>query len=243
MHKLVGVLGGMGPEATSDFIRKLTYLTPVETDQEHIPIIATSIPDIPDRTKNILGQGPSPLNAMLRSLKLLEMTGAEIIVIPCNTAHFWLEKLESASNIKFLSMIDSVIEEAKLLDSVAIFATTGTIICNLYQEKLRTNSIKYILPEKEEQNKIMSAILEIKSGRHHNAEDIISQIVKDMALNNKSGIILACTELSLLLPKIKNEYPSLPIIDSTESLARKTIKWFFSDKENYKMMEVSRDQN
>ncbi len=92
MNNLIGILGGMGPGATVDAMQKLINNTPANKDQDHIPTIAVSIPDIPDRTQCILNHSASPLDKMVQYLKILENAGAECIIIPCNTAHFWFDE-------------------------------------------------------------------------------------------------------------------------------------------------------
>src|SRR5690606_23936695 len=89
LRGLIGVLGGMGPLATVDFMQKLVAATPASRDQEHVPALISAIPQIPDRTRAFQGHGASPLPAMLACARRLEAAGAGVIVMPCNTAHIW----------------------------------------------------------------------------------------------------------------------------------------------------------
>ena len=107
MRKIIGILGGMGPGATADAFSKLINNTQASCDQEHIPVVIVSLPDIPDRTENIIYSGPSPLPAMINSLRILEHAGASCIIMPCNTAHFWYETLKNEVDIEFISIIDA----------------------------------------------------------------------------------------------------------------------------------------
>ncbi len=93
-EKIIGILGGMGPAATLALYERIIALTPAQCDQDHLRVIIDSNPKIPDRTAAILGNGESPLPAMAESAKTLERAGADFIVIPCNTAHYWLDELQ-----------------------------------------------------------------------------------------------------------------------------------------------------
>lgn len=91
---MIGVLGGMGPAATVDFLAKLVRLTPAHRDQDHIPVVVVSDPRVPDRVGPIMqGHGPSPLDALCRAISTLEQAGAACIAIPCHTAHFWYDQM------------------------------------------------------------------------------------------------------------------------------------------------------
>ena len=103
----LGVLGGMGPLATVDFLAKLIAVTPAEFDQDHIPTIIYSAPYIPDRTANIRGHGPSPLPYMLSGLGFLEQSGVSCIAIPCNTAHFWYDQLSASASVPTFHIADA----------------------------------------------------------------------------------------------------------------------------------------
>ena len=106
MKKTVGILGGMGPLATADLFRKIITHTRAETDQEHIPVLIDSNTAIPDRTAALLYGGADPMPEMIRSAKRLEAAGADVLVMPCNTAHGYLDRLARQVRIPFLNMID-----------------------------------------------------------------------------------------------------------------------------------------
>ena len=128
---LVGVLGGMGPLATADFMEQLTRLTPALSDQDHYRTLVFSNPRVPDRSQAILGRGASPLPDMLEGIALLERNGVDVIVIPCNTAHYWLSELEAATHIPILSIFEAVRRDLAHLGiisgAVGILGTHGTI--------------------------------------------------------------------------------------------------------------------
>src|SRR5438067_9637007 len=133
---VVGVLGGMGPLATVDFLHKLLKATPAKTDQEHVPVLVSSIPQVPDRTRAYRGEGESPLEAMVDSgLRLVE-GGAGLIVIPCNSAHLWFDELRARVGLPMLHMVDAAIEEAVAdragVATLGLLATDATLASGLY---------------------------------------------------------------------------------------------------------------
>ncbi|MCR5863686.1 aspartate/glutamate racemase family protein [Aquincola sp. J276] len=108
---VVGVLGGMGPLATIDFMRKMIEATPATTDQEHVPVVVSSIPQVADRTAAFRGEGDSPLAAMVASGRRLVDAGAGLVVMPCNTAHLWWEALAPALGLPMLHLVDAALAE------------------------------------------------------------------------------------------------------------------------------------
>ena len=111
-HGPVGVLGGMGPLATVDFMHKLLAATPATRDQDHLPLLVSSIPQVPDRTAAYRGEGASPLPALIASGRRLVDGGASMVVMPCNTAHLWFEPLQAALGVPMLHLVDAALAEA-----------------------------------------------------------------------------------------------------------------------------------
>jgi len=143
MSKTVGIMGGMGPLATVDMLHKIIEHTPAHNDQEHLHIIVDDFPQIPDRTEAILGQGMDPKPFMLQSAKLLEEAGAELIVMACNTAHyFWGDIANSIQS----PMLNIQVETARFvreshLEKVGLLATDGTLKTKLYRIACQTERI------------------------------------------------------------------------------------------------------
>lgn len=138
MKGLIGVLGGMGPAATVDLFNKFVTFTAAQCDQEHIPLIISSIPDIPDRTDALMHHGRSPLPVMRDYMHKLEDAGAECIVIPCNTAHYWFKELKDACHIDILSIVETTINEVRACGKtrIGLLATNATLYMGLYQKEL-----------------------------------------------------------------------------------------------------------
>ncbi|HBR2129137.1 TPA: aspartate/glutamate racemase family protein [Klebsiella variicola] len=230
MKKVIGILGGMGPGATVDAFSKLVSHTPARKDQEHIPVVIASLPGIPDRTENIIHDGPSPLPDMLNSLKLLEGAGASCIIMPCNTAHFWYEDLKAATQASFLNIIDvtshRIVSDKR--DNVAILATTATVRAGLYQKKLLNEGVNCIVPDDINQQKIMQSIMNYKSGNFSQAYDIMVSYVKSLERQGVNTFILGCTEIPLIL-KSHTQLDAEKFVDTTEELIMEAIRWYYSD--------------
>ena len=201
MFKTIGIIGGMGPAATADLMKKITDMTDADCDQDHIHLLIDSNTCIPDRTAAILYGGKDPVPEMLASAKRLESIGADYLIMPCNTAHWFLPVLEKEVSVPFLSMPG---ETARLLreqdvEIAAVMATDGTVQSGLYEEALRAEGISAIYPDDLQQQTIMSLIYEyIKRGilepdRLPRGE--IVDICNDLRARGAQAILLACTEL------------------------------------------------
>lgn len=227
MKGLIGVLGGMGPAATVDIFNKfVSFTTSASKDQDHIPLLISSIPDIPDRTKALLHNGETPLIHLQRYLKLLEDGGAECVIIPCNTAHYWYPELQKSTNVHMISIIDSALEEAQhaKMDKIGILATDATLSSNLYQEKMEQLGIQCIKPEKDRQPNVMQSIYLLKAGRIEEAKALLTQEADRLIKQGADAIICGCTEVPIILEKQIKETPER-YIDATAALVRAGIKW------------------
>ncbi|ATA24548.1 aspartate racemase [Brenneria goodwinii] len=229
MNSLIGILGGMGPGATVDAMQKLIKNTPAYRDQDHIPMIAVSIPDIPDRTKCILDHSASPLEKMIQYMKILENAGAECIIIPCNTAHYWFNELKLHTHAEMISIIDATCEviRDKKITNVGLLATTATVKANIYQDNISKSHIYCHTPTAAEQNLVMESIYTYKSGNALAAHNILAPVKDRMLQDGVEKIILGCTELPLILEGEIQKTPE-SYIDATDALIKKTVEWYFA---------------
>ena len=167
--KQLGIIGGLGPMATAYFFELITGMTFVESDQEHIPISIQSVPDTPDRTAYILDHAkPDPLPYLAKAGLALKEQGADYIVIPCVTAHYFYKKLCEQINLPILSLIEetALTFQRGKIDKVGILATSGTIQSGLLQSALEEYKIEAIIPEEEQQEKVMKIIYnQLKAGK------------------------------------------------------------------------------
>ncbi|GAH56604.1 unnamed protein product, partial [marine sediment metagenome] len=140
-EKIIGILGGMGPEATIDLFYKIIKFTPAEKDQDHFRIIIDNNPKIPDRTAAILGKGEDPLPALQETARNLEKAGVDFIIIPCNTAHYFLPQIQKSVNIPVLNMIEETAKETRKrifpIQKVGLLASMGIYKTEIYHQHFK----------------------------------------------------------------------------------------------------------
>lgn len=223
MRKTLGVIGGVGPLSTAYFMEVLINKTDVKTDQEHIDMIVLNDCKIPDRTAYILDNSKeNPVIIMQEDAKKLQKYGCDLIVTPCNTAHYFIDELQSVVDIPIINMIEETALELKKqkVNRVGIMATTGTINTNLFQKALEKFGIEPVIPNDENQENVMSIIYDqVKAGKPIDLNKF-KAVVGELRLDGCERIILGCTELSVL----KKEYSLNDFyVDSLEVLAEVAI--------------------
>jgi aspartate racemase len=216
----------MGPAATAHFFSRFTNLTPAKEDQDHVPTVICSIPQIPDRTDAIVNCGPTPLPAMLEALSLLERCGASQVAIPCSTAHYWFEELQEGSRLPIIHMIEAVAHSLQAdgipHGSVGLLATTGTICSDVYGKRMETMGYEVLCPDERDQAEVMSMIRCAKAGVTEEYEGSIRRLSEKLFKRGCQRVILGCTELPLLLhPSETQEF-----LDATEALAQACVRSF-----------------
>lgn len=222
--KLLGILGGAGPMATTYFMELIITMTKADCDQEHMNMIVYNIPSIPDRTQYILNETEdNPIDYLLDIEHRLEKDGAQIIAIPCITAHYWWRTLKERSNVVIVHFLNEIRDF--LLNNhvkcIGIMATSGTIQANLLQTILEEVDITVILPSIEEQKKVMDIIYgQIKANKSVDYNEF-QGVVSYLQQKGAEKILLACTELSL----VKKQFNMDPVvIDAMEILAKRCIE-------------------
>jgi len=227
-EKIIGIIGGMGPAATSDVFRRILQLTSVEKDQEHIHIIIDNNPKIPDRSQAIFGKGESPVPAMIESGKMLQTAKADFIIIPCNTAHFFYDELKGHLRIPIVHMIREVAKkihkEFPNVRKAGLLSTRGTIKAGLYQKELIDFDIEMIKPDERVQDMVTEAIYGregIKSGYlQGKSKKLIYNAIDNLINNGAELIIGGCTEIPLV---VDSETVPLPFINSNQVLAEAAV--------------------
>ena len=227
---LLGVLGGMGPLATVDFLSKLIEETPAERDQDHIPLIAYSVPQIPDRPAAILRNGPSPLPAMLEGVRVLKQAGAIAIAIPCNTAHYWYDDIARAAAVPVLHIADAACDALERHDvhaeRVGLMGTDGTIAAGFLQSRLRSRSVTPVLNTPEEQAQcVLPAIAAVKAHDLDRAQTLAHSAFEALERRGAQAVILACTELPIAIERGSTPRQVMAI-DATRALAQACVQWW-----------------
>ena len=227
-EKTIGILGGMGPEATLELFAKIIANTPADKDQEHLRVVIDSNPKVPDRTAAILHGGPSPVPVMKAGLAALKRAGADFVVIPCVSAHFFFDQLQREAGLPILSMFDvtagHIRQDHPHIRTVGMLATTGTLQGGRFREKLQQAGIETVAPPGPDQERIMAAIYEIKGVPGGRDRDAIGAEVRDIAgrliQRGAQGVVAGCTEIPLVL---KPGDLSVPVFDTLLLLARAAI--------------------
>jgi len=229
-EKIIGIIGGMGPMATADLFKKIILNTDANSDQEHAHVIIDSNVMIPDRTDAILNNGENPVPELTKTAINLINAGANILIMPCNTAHYFFKEIIEKINEKinkenyvFLNMIEETAKYLKKqnVESACLLATTGTYKSEVYQNIFKNYNIELSVPSKENQNMIMESIYNYKKGikKYHKEEFL--KIVEESDNSNNKKFILGCTELPLIFEEIGiNDN----IVDPTEIIAKAAIK-------------------
>ncbi len=228
MTQTLGVLGGMGPAATVDFMDKLIRLTNAACDQDHVPMVALSDPRIPDRSAAIEGRGPSPEPMLTALLARLETAGATLIAIPCNTAHHWFDALQAASSVPLLSIIDATLET--IMRSVpegarvGILATEGTILANIYHKPLiAAGYLPEALDPIRRDRLVEGGIRCVKAGSIPAGLILLEEALQELVSAGCSHVILGCTEVSVAFGD-DTVRPGVTLYDSNRSLALMALR-------------------
>jgi aspartate racemase len=224
-EKIIGILGGMGPEATADLFYRIVKGTPVKKDQDHPRTIIFSNSKVPDRTPAIVGDGESPLPEMRMAARKLEAAGADFIVIPCNTAHHFIDSLQESIQIPILHMIKMTAKRVKeiypLTKKVGLIATNGTLKSRIYEHFFNATGMEILVPTESNQEQVMDAIYNhIKVGNLDYGRKLSLEISRHLISCEADLIVCGCTEISLVL---KNGDLDVPVVDPMQVLAETAI--------------------
>ncbi len=265
---VVGVLGGMGPLATVDFMQKLIAATSLATqaklsshtklgthtklgaeatqitrDQDHIPVVVSSIPQIPDRAAAYWGEGVSPLPAMVSSGQRLRRAGAGLIVMPCHTAHLWFDELKVALDLPMLHLVDAALEDALAVLGPAapcgLLCTEATLASGLYMNRAAQSEafsgLHWTLPTATEMTGLVTpGIQAAKLGKLLKAGELLSEAAHALVRRGARGLLLGCTEIPLVMGQIQARIQvqiDVPVIDATASLARRAVAWSLAQRD------------
>jgi aspartate racemase len=225
-QRVVGILGGMGPESTAALYLEIIRRTPIASEQDHLRVVIDSNPKVPDRTGALLSGDTQPvIRALIDTARNLEHGGAQLIGIPCNTAHAFLAEVRASVAVPVLDMIDETACTARQAFGdgavIGLLATDGTLRARLYHEALARHGLRAVAPDPVTQRAVMAVIGEVK--RHGVAEGALAALlpaISDLSGQGASALIAGCTEISLVLARTT---PALPWLDPLEVLAQRLI--------------------
>ena len=224
MNKTLGVLGGMGPQATIDFMQKVLDLTDASCDQQHIRVIADSHPQIPHRTQAILHGGQSPAPKMQHSLDTLVKAGAQCIAMPCVTAHYFLGQLQVPPSVEFLRMPELTARACaqRFPKGVAgILSTSGTASSGVMSKVFEQHGLGFIVPQPQDQQLMDELITGVKAG--DNMGEIVSRfsgLTSRLLERGAHYFVLACTEIPIIVQAHDFAHP---YADPTTELAKAAV--------------------
>ena len=226
VEKIIGILGGMGPEATADLYMRIIRATKVQRDQDHYRVIIDSNAKIPDRTPAIQGKGPSPLPMLVETGLNLQRAGADFLIIPCNTAHYFHGDLQKKLRIPVLHMIRLSAEKTHArhpeVKKAGLLASDGTLMSRLYQESWGRQGIDIIQPKAATQRNVMKAIYQhIKRGDLEPGRKLLHDAALELIETGADAVICGCTEVSIVL---HDGDLSVPVLDPLQDVAEEAVR-------------------
>jgi aspartate racemase len=223
---VLGVLGGMGPEATADFLSKLVAATPVEFEQQHLRVLVDSNPKVPNRNQALSGQGESAGPVLASMARGLERSGADFLVMACNTAHAFEADIVAAIGVPFVSMIDEACdacERAYPGSRIGVLAAQGCIDAGLYQNAFARRGRGVVLLATDDQLRFMNLLIRVKQGDLSNEVTSTMQRLGELLIAAGADIVVAaCTEVPLVL---RDGDLSRPLFDPTMNLAQRCVQY------------------
>jgi aspartate racemase len=224
--KRLGILGGMGPAASAEYITRLIAQTSASCDQEHIPFVLWNEPRIPDRSTSLCNGDDKPLPYLLQGIQVLKAVGCNLIVIPCNTAHFWYDELIKL-RVPIVHIVDSVAYSLCDADvnsgTIGIIGTQATVDLGLYQNRL--SDWDCIVPSKEEMDNIVQPAIDlVKAGDMIKSHTMLMSVVDSLIARGANAVVLGCTEIPLAIRE--NNQNGIPLINSIDSLVKVAIAEF-----------------
>ena len=197
--KKLGVLGGLGPAASAEFLRQLAAKCPAACDQEHPVVYMIADCDIPDRGTAIFGNGPSPLPKLKADLLQLASMGADVLAVPCNTAHYFINQFANELPVPLLHIVEETVLAAQRLSPQGawMLSTKGTRACGLYQECAEKHGFTLYIPDERQSDMAQEVINNVKANKFIEAGAVCRVLVQELWAERDLPVMTACTELPL----------------------------------------------
>ncbi|MEH6648694.1 MAG: amino acid racemase [Motiliproteus sp.] len=232
-EKIVGIIGGMGPEATVDLMQRVIDATPAGDDADHIRMLVDNNPKVPSRIKALIdGDGESPAPCMVEMALGLEKQGADFLVIPCNTAHHYYPDVAAAVQIPVINLIEMTTGHAKKaqpeLRKVGLLASSALQKIHLYEPWFEQHDVAVFYPQPHNQQAVMDLIRAVKA-KQQTPEQLAdyNRAAKDLQTQGVQCLVVACTELSVIGDHL---HTSLPVYDASELLANTIVREALDDR-------------
>ncbi len=231
----IGVMGGMGPEATVLFMARVIQRTRARDDSDHIPMIVDNNTQIPSRIKRLIeNQGEDPVPVLADMARKLEAHGAEALAMPCNTAHNYAAEIQQAVKIPLLNMVDltarHILAEAGREKPVGILASPAIKITGIYDRAFAALGLRSLYPE--DQDRILGAIRAIKmSSTDAGARQVFAEACRELHKRGAGMMLVGCSEFSIIADAVPD---GLPAVDSVDVLVESTIEFSIPSAANPK---------
>lgn len=223
-HIIVGVIGGMGPDATVTFMQQVINATQAQDDIDHVHLLVDNNPKVPSRIKALIdGDGESPGPVIAEMARRLEQAGANFLVMPCNTAHYYWKDAQDAVNIPVWHIVERTLNSiVKLLPSahVGMLCSPALHKIGLYEGFAEQRGLSLVYPNDEEA--VLEVIRAVKRGQGHQPAvlDMFNAAAADLRIKHANVLVLACTELSIIGDMLVT---SLPVVDTLQILAEEVV--------------------
>ena len=230
----IGIVGGVGPSATVDFLEKIIRHTPADKDQDHVRMIVDHDPKIPDRTANLLGDGSDPTIPLYAACKRLEINGVDMIAIPCNTAHVFVERIQRYLSVPIINMLFESVQHIKhhhgSVKTIGLLATEGTVKSRIYHDLVEQSGRRIVVPDDKYQRMLMNVIYGDKGVKAGYTDGIclteFRQVLAHIISAGAELVILGCTELPLVSASINaGSEQRVRMLDPSDILARKCAEF------------------
>jgi aspartate racemase len=221
-EKVIGVIGGMGPEATVDFMHRLVARTPARDDADHLHVLVDNNPKIPSRIAALIeGTGEDPAPVLCGMAKGLQAQGADFLVMPCNTAHYYLPAIARSVTIPVLDMVELAIQKLAKPQRVGMLASPAVRKVGLYQARMEQAGLQALFPEAQDEQALLGIIKAVKAGRlDDNHREAYSKIAGKLLDAGADALLVACTEFSVIGPPAG---VAAPVVDALDVLVESTI--------------------
>ncbi len=228
-QKTMGILGGMGPAAAAEFLRLLAQEAPAKTDQEHPRIIMLSEPLIPDRTNALLGHGESPQPMLRQALQQLIDWGAELLAVPCNTAHCFIDRFRQELRVPLVHIVEETVNAAQGLspEGAWLLATSGTRTVGIYPAYAERSGYVFQSPNDKQQERVQQSLRLVKAGNLSEAGDMLRNVIEELWDVREIPVVTACTELPLAY-KLSGLPPEMEV-SSLKALSGACLKLLYCD--------------